>query len=172
MADQERSGDGLQLHSEIRSYTIQANEPMRVSVVVPLYNKAPYVIRCLRSVSAQTYRDFETIVIDDGSTDGSDRIVDTFSEPRLRAFRQANGGPGAARNRGVREARGEYVAFLDADDEWLPEYLASSVRALDEAPNAATVSSSYFEEPKRRRGTAHRNKKNTRYRLNALALPE
>jgi glycosyltransferase involved in cell wall biosynthesis len=124
---------------------------MRVSVVVPLYNKAPYVGRCLRSVSAQTYRDFETIVVDDGSTDGGDRMLDAFSAPGLRVVRQANAGPGAARNRGIRESRGEYVAFLDADDEWLPEFLASSVRALDETPRAAAVSSSYFEEPHERR---------------------
>jgi glycosyltransferase involved in cell wall biosynthesis len=120
---------------------------MRVSVVVPLYNKAPYVGRCLRSVSAQTYRDFETIVVDDGSTDGGDRMLDAISEPKLRVVRQANAGPGAARNRGVREARGEYVAFLDADDEWLPEYLATSIRALDQTPNAAAVTSSYLEGP-------------------------
>jgi glycosyltransferase involved in cell wall biosynthesis len=118
---------------------------MRVSVVVPLYNKAAYISRCLRSVSAQTYRDFEAIVVDDGSTDGGDRILDTISEPKLRVLRQANAGPGAARNRGLREARGEYVAFLDADDEWLPEYLATSIRALDQTPNAAAVTSSYFE---------------------------
>lgn len=124
---------------------------MRVSVVIPLYNKAPYIGRCLRSVFAQTCRDFEIIVVDDGSTDGGERILDTIDKPGLRVFRQANGGPGAARNRGLHEARGDYVAFLDADDEWLPEYLASSVRALDDAPNAATVSTSYLEEPRGRR---------------------
>jgi glycosyltransferase involved in cell wall biosynthesis len=123
---------------------------VRVTVVVPLYNKAPYVSRCLNSVLSQTYRDFEIIVVDDGSTDHSAQIVGGLSMPGLRLVRQANAGPGAARNRGLREARGEYVAFLDADDEWLPEYLARGVHALDEAPQAAATTSCYLESPRGR----------------------
>jgi glycosyltransferase involved in cell wall biosynthesis len=120
---------------------------MRVSVVVPLYNKAPYIGRCLRSVFSQSFRDFETIVVDDGSTDGGDQLIQAEPVHNLRVFRQPNAGPGAARNRGVREAHGAYVAFLDADDEWQPDYLARSVRILDDTPAAAAVSASYVEEP-------------------------
>jgi glycosyltransferase involved in cell wall biosynthesis len=120
---------------------------MRVSVVVPLYNKARYVRRCLESVCRQTFRDFEIIVVNDGSTDGSEGVVASVNDPRLILRHQANAGPGAARNRGLREARGEYVAFLDADDEWLPEYLERSVRALHETPEAASVTSCSTEPP-------------------------
>ena len=121
---------------------------MRVSVIIPLFNKAPFVERALRSVAAQTFADCEIIVVDDGSTDGGLTIVEKFNDSRLHIVRQDNAGPGAARNRGLREAHGEFVAFLDADDEWLPEYLAESLHALDEhAANAAAVVSGYFEHP-------------------------
>ncbi|MCU0914606.1 MAG: glycosyltransferase [Planctomycetes bacterium] len=115
-----------------------------VSVIVPLYNKGPYVVRALRSVLGQTYPDFELIVVDDGSTDNGPEQVRTSGDPRLRMVRQANAGPGAARNRGLAEATGRYVAFLDADDEWLPTYLERTVRILDEYPRCAAVASTYF----------------------------
>jgi glycosyltransferase involved in cell wall biosynthesis len=121
---------------------------VRVSVVIPLYNKAPHVGRALRSVSAQTFGDFEVIVVDDGSTDGGAREVAAHGDGRVRLVRQANAGPGAARNRGVGEARGELLAFLDADDEWLPEFLEEGVRALDAGgPGVASVTFGYFLHP-------------------------
>lgn len=123
---------------------------LRVSVIIPLYNKARFVRRALESVARQTLADFETIVVDDGSTDAGDKVAAEFCErdARFRFLRQPNAGPGAARNRGVREARAPLVAFLDADDEWLPEYLEESVRLLDAAgPEAATVTSGYVEYP-------------------------
>ena len=120
--------------------------PPRVSVVIPLYNKAPYVRRALDSVAAQTFTDFEVVVVDDGSTDGGADAVRAYEGGRFRLVRQANAGPGAARNRGVAEAAGETLAFLDADDEWLPEYLARGLRLLDET-GAAAASSCYFEHP-------------------------
>jgi glycosyltransferase involved in cell wall biosynthesis len=121
---------------------------MRVSVIIPLFNKAPYIERALQSVFAQTFRDFEIIVVDDGSTDGGAQIVERFDDSRIRLIKQENAGPGAARNRGLDEARGEYVAFLDADDEWLPEYLAESIRLIEESgPKAAAAVSGYLEHP-------------------------
>jgi hypothetical protein len=116
---------------------------MNTSVIIPLYNKAPYIQRALDSVLAQTFRDFDLIVVDDGSTDGGDQIAARCPDPRVRMIRQENAGPGAARNRGLREARGEFVAFLDADDEWLPEFLRRSCDYLNAHPGAATLSTGY-----------------------------
>jgi len=99
-----------------------SDEPT-VSVVIPAYNAERYIGETLESVLAQTYRDFEIVVVDDGSTDGTREIVRNYGEP-VRLVEQPNSGPAAARNRGIREARGELIAFIDADDLWLPEKLA------------------------------------------------
>ena len=120
---------------------------MRVSVVVPLYNKACYIERVLASIAAQTLSDFEVIVVDDGSTDGGDRIAEGYADPRFRVVRQPNSGPGAARNRGAAEARSPYLAFLDADDAWRPRYLETGVHILNEHPLAVSVSCTWIEYP-------------------------
>jgi glycosyltransferase involved in cell wall biosynthesis len=115
----------------------------RVSVIVPLYQKARYIERALESIRDQTYTDHEVIVVDDGSTDGgADRVL-AFNDPRVRLVGQRNRGPGAARNRGIAEARGEYVAFLDADDVWVPDHLAKAVVQLDEHPEVTTATCAY-----------------------------
>src|SRR5437879_4321228 len=96
------------------------------SVIVPLYNKADYIVSAIRSVQAQSWTDFELIIVDDGSTDDSaDHVMRFTSDPRLRLIRQPNRGVGAARNRGMTDARGELFALLDADDEWLPSHLGN-----------------------------------------------
>ena len=121
---------------------------MKVSIIIPLYNKAPYVRRALDSIAAQTFADFEVIVVDDGSTDGGAATVADYSDARFRLIPQANAGPGAARNAGLAQARGEFIAFLDADDEWLPNYLQESVTLL-ESPGSevASVTCGYIEHP-------------------------
>lgn len=119
----------------------------RVSVVISLYNKAPYILRALDSAARQTFRDFEVIVVDDGSTDGGDGIAERYPDPGFRMVRQANAGPGAARNRGIREAQAPLVAFLDADDCWLPAYLETNVRILEEHPEAAAVGGGWIDYP-------------------------
>ena len=98
---------------------------MKISVIIPVYNAEAHVRRSLDSVCAQTFRDWECIAVDDGSTDGSGAILDEYAakDPRFRVIHQRNGGEGAARNAGMDAATGELVAFLDADDTWHPESL-------------------------------------------------
>src|SRR5271157_4444878 len=90
-----------------------------VSVIMPLYNKRPYVERSIESISSQTYSNWELIIVDDGSTDGSADVVPR-DDRRIKLLRQANSGPGAARNRGTEMASGDYLAFIDADDCYYP----------------------------------------------------
>ena len=100
------------------------NATPRISVVMPVYNRAGLVERALRSVLAQSFADFELIVVDDGSTDALAQALERFRGPRLRLVRhERNQGIAAARNTGVQEARSACVAFIDSDDEWLPEML-------------------------------------------------
>lgn len=106
-----------------------ANVP-KISVVIPLYNKEKYIRRAVDSVLGQTCQGFELIVVNDGSTDRGPAIVREYNDPRICLIDQENRGVSAARNRGIGEARGEFVTFLDADDEWLPGFLALSVDAI------------------------------------------
>ncbi|HMF56232.1 MAG TPA: glycosyltransferase family A protein [Pyrinomonadaceae bacterium] len=148
---------------------------MKVSVIIPLYNKAGYVLRALRSISAQTFTEFEVIVVDDGSTDDGARVVAEYEDARVRLVSQTNAGPGAARNRGAAEARGEFLAFLDADDEWLPEYLEESLKLLEAyGAEVAAVTSGYFEYPSgvsREQMWRERKIKEGIYRIDADTAP-
>ncbi len=102
----------------------------RVSVITPVYNGARTIARAIESVQAQTFRDFEMIVVDDGSTDGTLAISDRFGD-QIRLLQQAHQQQAIARNLAVKEARGEYVAFLDADDSWMPDKLSRCIEVLD-----------------------------------------
>lgn len=106
-----------------------------VSVVIPTYNSAHYLAAAMDSVIAQTFRDFEVLVIDDGSDDETEMVMRRYGAP-VRFFRQRNSGVAVARNRGIEESRGRYVAFLDADDTWLPEKLEQQLKSLKKAPGA------------------------------------
>ncbi len=102
-----------------------------VSVIIPAYNSARYIGEALDSLVGQTYRDFEVVVVDDGSADDTLAVVNGYAQRlALRVIRQANGGPARARNEGVRAAAGQYCAFLDADDLMLPQRLEQQVAAL------------------------------------------
>ena len=114
-----------------------------VSIVIPLYNKKNYIGRTIRSVLMQTIEDFEIIIIDDGSLDGSGDVAKTFLDSRIRLFRQENQGVSAARNNGVRNARADFIAFLDADDEWLPDHLKTLLRLRNEYSFAGAFTTAY-----------------------------
>ena len=116
---------------------------MFFSVVIPLYNKEKQIAVTLQSVFAQTCADYEIIVIDDGSTDGSPAVVESLHDPRIRLIRQANAGVSAARNLGIAEARGEYIALLDADDEWRPDYLATIAALIRKYPQCDVFATNY-----------------------------
>jgi GT2 family glycosyltransferase len=111
----------------------------RVAVVVPLYNKAPYIDRCLRSIIAQTHQELEIIVVDDGSTDGGDHLVRSVKDCRVRLVSQSNSGVSIARNRGVAEATCDLIFFIDADDEWAPTLVESLIDLHMRCPSAGVV---------------------------------
>ena len=95
-----------------------------MSVIIPTYNRAHLVGRAIQSVIDQTFIGWELLLIDDGSTDDTEKVVKRFCDHRIRYLRhEVNKGAGAARNTGIRESSGEYIALLDSDDEWLPEKL-------------------------------------------------
>ena len=116
-----------------------------ISVVIPLYNKAQAIQKNLDSVLAQTYKDFEIVVVDDGSTDESANVAETVLreckengvECRGKVIRKPNGGVSSARNAGILAAKGEYIAFLDGDDLWHPEYLETLHQLIVDYPDAA-----------------------------------
>ena len=119
-----------------------------VTVIIPLFNKEKYIERAINSVIRQSFKDWELIIIDDGSTDQSFEKAQGFCSPftNIRMFRQQNKGPGAARNAGLAKARGEFVAFLDADDEWGSNFLEVTTKFFREAgADCATVSTCHYQ---------------------------
>jgi len=117
-----------------------SDRPPRVSVIMPAYRAAPFIAEALASVLAQTFQDFEILVVNDGSPDQADleAALSPFAS-RIRYFDQPNRGVSAARNYAIHQARGSFVAFLDSDDAWLPQYLDTQVRFLDQNPSAVAA---------------------------------
>lgn len=114
-----------------------------ISVVIALYNKADYIRDTLKSVLAQALPPLEVIVVDDGSTDGGAQWVESLGAPGVRVVRQANGGVSRARNLGISEAQGDWIAFLDADDIWHPDYLGTLAGLMASHPQAGLVGTTY-----------------------------
>ena len=106
----------------------------KVSVIIPVYNAEKYIAATIQSVLSQTYENFEILIIDDGSPDNSVEVCKQFKDSRIKIIRQANRGLAGARNTGIRHAQGDYFAFLDADDIWLPNKLEKHVHHLNNSP--------------------------------------
>jgi glycosyltransferase involved in cell wall biosynthesis len=122
------------------------NDTPLVSVIIPVYNRIDVLSDALTSVRQQTYQNFEVIVVDDGSSDGSHALAQKFADedPRIKVLRQPNGGVSAARNTAIAPAHGELIAFLDADDVWLPGKLAAQLDLLKQEPRANLLFTDYF----------------------------
>ncbi|MBA4373993.1 MAG: glycosyltransferase family 2 protein [Thermodesulfovibrio sp.] len=153
--------------SIIKKQTVNPDAPT-VSVVIPLYNKGRYIARALSSVLTQTYQPLEVIIVDDGSTDdGPEKVLD-FRDPRISLLRLENGGPGAARNAGLAMAKGTYISFLDADDEWLPPFLETGISFLeDTTPKVTGVWTGYYRYPSMRKNNAEMKDLAGVYEINA-----
>lgn len=115
------------------------------SIIMPLYNKAPYVRKAVESIVGQTYGDWELIVVDNRSTDGSGEIVAKLTDSRIRIVRlEENVGPGGARNRGVAESAASWICFLDADDWWEPSFLEEMAGLIERHPDAGIYGTGYY----------------------------
>lgn len=118
---------------------------MTFSVIIPLYNKAPYVRKTVESVLRQTFDDYELIIIDNGSNDGSSEIVASFTDPRIRIVRlEENVGVSNARNKGVELSTAPYITFLDADDWWEPTFLEEMRGLIERHPDAGIYGTGYY----------------------------
>src|SRR5450759_2144524 len=117
---------------------------IKFSIVIPLYNKEATVERAIRSALSQTIQDFEIIVVDDGSTDNGAKVVASIDDHRIRLIHQKNQGVSVARNRGIAEAKYDLIAFLDADDEWLPDFLKTILWLREKFTTCKVFATQYF----------------------------
>lgn len=114
---------------------------MNITVIIPTYNRLEYLKRSVNSVLNQTYKNFELIVVDDGSTDGSSEFIISLNHPHVKLIQQNNLGVSAARNAGIKVASFEWIAFLDSDDEWLPQKLKTQIDFINMNPHLEFVHS-------------------------------
>jgi glycosyltransferase involved in cell wall biosynthesis len=122
---------------------MKGRDPL-VSVVIPVFNGAPFVAKAVASVRAQTFKDVEIIVVDDGSTDGTQAVLAELQRTMgITWFQQEHGGPARSRNRGIQAARGEFIALLDCDDVWLPEKLEAQLALMRSRPDVGVVHTDY-----------------------------
>lgn len=115
------------------------------SIIMPLYNKEEHVKRTISSVLSQTYKLFELIIVNDGSTDNSHDIICSINDERINIINQDNNGVSSARNTGINKSKYEFVAFIDADDEWHPDFLYTMIKLINKYPNAYWWGSNYTE---------------------------
>jgi glycosyltransferase involved in cell wall biosynthesis len=115
----------------------------RIGVIIPTYNSAYYIFEAIDNVSSQTYRDYEIIVVDDGSKDSTAEVLREYGDKILHLY-QENVGANSARSRGLKEAKGEYVALIDADDKWMPDKLQEQVEFMDSSPEIDLVFSDFY----------------------------
>ena len=115
----------------------------QISVIIPLYNKAPYIGKAIDSILTQTFQNFEIVIIGGKSSDGSEEIVQKYSDPRIRLIEETGVGVSAARNQGVNAAKSGTIAFLDADDEWMSNHLDTILKLKYEFPNAGVYATGY-----------------------------
>ena len=121
---------------------ISENRPF-FSVVIPLYNKQNYIKETIKSVLNQTFQDFEIVIVNDGSKDDSVKVVESIQDDRIKLLHQKNSGVSVARNKGIKEAKADYVAFLDADDLWLPKFLQTIYELIQNFPDAGLYATAY-----------------------------
>ncbi|NES72852.1 MAG: glycosyltransferase family 2 protein, partial [Okeania sp. SIO2D1] len=110
-----------------------------ISVIIPVYNGEKTIRDTINSVLKQSFADFELIIINDGSTDSTLEVINSFQDHRLKVFSYPNAGQGASRNRGIELAKGEYISFIDADDMWTSDKLEKQLQALQDNPQAGVA---------------------------------
>lgn len=136
----------------------------KVSVIIPTHNRAKYMEKAIKSVLNQTYKNYEIIVVDDGSTDKTEKIAKKYVKKHKRKVRyiyQKNKGPSAARNTGIGNAKGKYIAFLDSDDEFLPKKLKKQMSFVKRRPNCRFLYTWYYNSNKN--GKIDRKRRTKRY---------
>ncbi len=143
-----------------------------ISVVMPLYNKAEHVCESIASALAQSFTRFELIIVDDGSTDSSVANVEAMSLPGIRLIRQSNRGVSAARNRGIKEAAADWIAFLDADDLWREDHLAQLWQTHEVFPEAGLIANDYSTAAATAPGTSRRDAAKASRRVTSQFIDE
>lgn len=123
---------------------------MKVSIIIPTYNRAGSLKGAIKSVLNQTFQDFELIIVDDGSSDNTKKVVESFQSDKIKYIYQENsGGAAGPKNTGIKESQGEYIAILDSDDQWLPEKLEKQIIFFEENPEISVVGCNFLINGKR-----------------------